>query len=70
VAETAVSQSEEGLRIVRDRYENGLLTLVSLLDAEVSLQSALTNRYRTLHDYLAARIQLSLASGTLDTNFQ
>lgn len=69
VAEAAVSQSEEGLRIVRDRYENGLLTLVSLLDAEVALQSALTNRYRSLHDYLAARIQLSLAAGTLDTNF-
>ncbi|MBI5588884.1 MAG: TolC family protein [Deltaproteobacteria bacterium] len=70
VAEAAVSQSEEGLRIVRDRYENGLLTLVSLLDAEVALQSAQTNRYRSLHDYLAARIQLSLAAGTLDTNFQ
>ena len=70
VAEAAVSQSEEGLRIVGDRYENGLLILVSLLDAEVSLQSAQTNRYRSLHDYLAARIQLSLAAGTLDTNFQ
>jgi len=70
VAEAAVSQSEEGLRIVRDRYENGLLTLVSLLDAEVALQSAQTNRYRFLHDYLAARIQLSLAAGTLDSNFQ
>jgi outer membrane protein len=70
VAEAAVSQSEEGLRIVRDRYENGLLTLVSLLDAEVALQSANTNRYRSLHDYLAARIQLLLAAGTLDTNFQ
>jgi outer membrane protein TolC len=70
VAEAAVLQAEEGLRIVRDRYENGLLTLVSLLDAEVALQSAHTNRYRSLHDYSAARIQLSLAAGTLDTNFQ
>jgi outer membrane protein len=70
VAEAAVSQSEEGLRIVRDRYENGLLTLVSLLDAEVALQSAHNNRYRSLHDYLAARIQLSLATGTLNTNYE
>ena len=70
VAEAAVSQSEEGLRIVRDRYENGLLTLVSLLDAEVALQAAHNNRYRSLHDYLAARIQLSLATGTLDTNYE
>jgi outer membrane protein TolC len=69
VAEAAASQAEEGLRIVRDRYENGLLALVSLLDAEVALQSAHTNRYRSLHDYSAARIQLSLAAGTLDTNF-
>jgi outer membrane protein TolC len=69
VAEAAVAQAEEGLRIVRDRYENGLLTLVSLLDAEVSLQTALTNRYRSLHDYSASRIQLSLAAGTLDTNY-
>ncbi len=70
VSEAAVSQSEEGLRIVRDRYENGLLTLVSLLDAEVALQSAQTNKYRSLHDYSVARIQLSLAAGTLDTDFQ
>lgn len=70
VAEAAVAQAEEGLRIVSDRYENGLLTLVSLLDAEVSLQTALANRYRSLHDYSASRIQLSLATGTLDTNFQ
>ena len=70
VAEAAVSQAEEGLRIVKDRYENGLLTLVSLLDAEVALQSAHANRYRSLHDYSAARILLSLAAGTLDTNFQ
>lgn len=69
VAEAAVSQSEESLRIVRDRYENGLLTLVSLLDAEVALQSSRTNRYRSLHDFLAARIQLALAAGTLDTHF-
>ena len=70
VADAAVSQSEEGLRIVRDRYENGLLTLVSLLDAEVALQSAHVNWYRSLHDYAVARIQLSLAAGTLDANFQ
>jgi outer membrane protein len=70
VAETAVSQSEEGLRIVKDRYENGLLTLISLLDAEVALQSAQTNRYKSLYEYNASRIQLSLAAGILDTDFK
>jgi outer membrane protein len=70
VSEETVSQAEEALRIIRNRYENGLLTLVSLLDAEVSLQAAHTSRYSALHDYMAARIQLSLAAGTLDTNFK
>lgn len=70
VADASVSLAEEGLRIVKDRYENGLLTIVSLLDAEVSLKMAQTNKYRALHDFTAARIQLSLAAGIIDTNFE
>ncbi len=70
VADSSVSQAEEGLRIVKDRYENGLLTIVSLLDAEVSLKMAQTNKYKSLHDYTSARIQLSLAAGIIDLNFE
>ncbi len=70
VSETAVAQANENLKIVRDRYENGLLTLVSLLDAEVASQYAETNRYKALHDYTVARIQLLLAAGALDTDFK
>lgn len=70
VSEAAVSQAHENLKIVRDRYENGLLTLVSLLDAEVAFQYAQTNRCKALHDYTVARIQLLLAAGTLNTDFK
>ena len=70
VASTAVSLADEDLRIVRDRYENGLLTIVSLLDAEVAFQYAQVNQYKSLHDYTAARIRLALAAGTLDTDFR
>ncbi len=70
VAKIAVDQAEEGLRIVNNRYNNGLLTIVGLLDAELARQQAHTNYFKALHDYKVARIELALASGTIDTNFQ
>ena len=69
VAQGAVTQAEEGLRIVRNRYENGLYTIVNLLDAELALQQARTNYLRSLHDYKVAVTQLGLAAGTLDEHF-
>jgi len=70
VARTAVDQAEEGLRIIANRYQNGLLALVSLLDAQVALQQAQTRHFKALHDYKVARIALALASGTIDVDFQ
>ncbi len=70
VAQTAVDQAEEGLRIIANRYRNGLLALVSLLDAQVALQQAQTRHFRALHDYKVARISLALASGMIDKEFQ
>jgi outer membrane protein len=69
VAQTAVAQAQEGLRIVRNRYNSGLLTIVALLDAETAYQQAQTSHFRALHDYKVARIQLALAAGTIDENF-
>jgi outer membrane protein len=70
VAEIALDQAEESLRIVKNRYKNGLLTIVGLLDAEVARQQAHTDYFKALHDYKVARIELALASGTIDTDFQ
>lgn len=70
VAEKAVDQAEEGLRIVKNRYSTGLLTIVGLLDAEVALQQARTLHFQALHDYKVSRIQLALAAGVLDADFQ
>jgi len=66
VAEAVIQQAEEGLRIVRNRYESGLFTIVNLLDAEVALQQTRTNYLRTIHDYRVAFAQLQLAVGTVD----
>ncbi|MBT8340381.1 MAG: TolC family protein [Desulfatitalea sp.] len=70
VARSAVAQAEEGLRIVANRYQNGLLPLVSLLDAQVALQEAQTRHFKALHDYNVARIALALAGGVIDKNFR
>jgi outer membrane protein len=70
VAKTAVDQAEEGLRIVKNRYNNGLLTIVDLLDAELARQQAHTNYFKALHDYKVARVDLELAAGTIDKDFQ
>jgi outer membrane protein len=69
VAQVAVAQAVEGLRIVRNRYENGLYTIVNLLDAELALQQARTNHLRSLHNYNVATTRLLLAAGVLDENF-
>ena len=70
VAQDAVAQADEGLRIVANRYENGLLTLVTLLDAQVAMQQAQARHFKAMHDYKVARIDLALAGGIIDADFQ
>ena len=70
VAQASVAQAEEGLRIVRNRYESGLFTIVNLLDAEVALQHARTNYFRSLHDFAVAMARLNLAAGIVDEAFR
>ena len=65
-SEAAVTQAEENLRIVKSRYENGLLTIVELLDSEVAFQRAQTNFLQAVHDHQVAKAQLELAAGTLE----
>jgi TolC family type I secretion outer membrane protein len=70
VAHQAVGLAQEGLRIVGNRYAGGLLTIVDLLDSQVALQHARTRHFKAMHDYKVARIELALASGTIDKNFR
>ncbi len=66
VAKDAVSQAEESLRIVQDRYDNGLTTIVELLDSETALTAARTNLTRTLYEATLGQAKLDLSLGTLD----
>lgn len=66
VAEASVEQARENRRIVADRYGNGLLTIVELLDAETAIEDARNNLYKALHDYRVSHVHLELAAGLLE----
>jgi len=70
VAREAMEQASEALRIVGSRYQNGLLTILDLLNAELALQNADTRHLYALHDYHVSRARLLLAAGELDENFR
>ncbi len=53
IAESALAAAEEGVRLVRVRYENGLAPMVTLLDAQSALNRARSD---------AARAQAGVAS--------
>lgn len=70
VARVAVTQAEEALRIVGNRYKNGLFTIVDLLNSELALLQTHTNYLQAVHDYKVAKADLMLAAGNLDENFK
>jgi outer membrane protein TolC len=68
VARSALDQADEGLRIVKNRYQLGLLNIVSLLDAELANQQSKMSYCAALHDFKAAMAGLELAAGTISEN--
>jgi len=65
VAQKAISQAEAALRIVTDRYQAGLTTIVDLLASEQALTQAQGNLTRALYDWNVSLASLELAKGTL-----
>ncbi len=66
VAKEAMEHAEESLRIVQDRYEAGLTTIVELLDSETGLTASRMNLTRTLYEATVGQARLDLNLGTLD----
>lgn len=65
IARAAVAAAEEGIRLIRARYENHLARFLDLLDAQTALDSARADRVRAGNDLLRSRARLERASGTL-----
>ena len=62
-ATLAVSMAESSLGTVEDRYREGLVTLVHLLDAQTALTRARVRDVAARRDVLLARTALDLAVG-------
>lgn len=67
-AKTAIEQATEAMRIVSNRYESGILPVVSLLDAEDSVFEATNNYNRALYETTIATARLNKASGIIGEN--
>ena len=65
IARAAVAAAEEGMRLVRTRYENQLARMIDLLDAQTAFNGARADLVRAQNDLQQSRAQLEYASGTL-----
>ena len=65
VARFAVVQSEENVKVVTDRYKQGLATYTEVLDAETRRVTSLNNFYNSVYDENLANFRLHRAVGDI-----
>ena len=65
-AELGSRQAEENLRVMRDRYAQGLSTLTDLLDAQSQWQQAESNRIEALAQYKIYETEYLRCTGRLE----
>ncbi|PJB32822.1 MAG: hypothetical protein CO109_02515 [Deltaproteobacteria bacterium CG_4_9_14_3_um_filter_65_9] len=65
IARAALASAEEGVRLLKSRYENHLGRMVDLLDAQTALDVARAARIRAENDVRLSRAQRLYASGGL-----
>jgi TolC family type I secretion outer membrane protein len=65
VSRDSAAQAEESLRILQNRYDAGLATIMDVLRAETMRTSAHNNHLNAVYDYRLAFAALELATGTL-----
>ncbi len=68
IARSAVTQAEESLRISRNRYEAGLLTISDLLSTEESTVRTQLDYWDAVSRFHVSYANLELATGTLNPN--
>jgi len=65
LAASSLRSAEEGRRLVRIRYENGLSPIVDLLDAQLNVDHARANLVSMENNYRMAVLDLSFEAGTI-----
>lgn len=63
IAEKALADAEEGVRLIRARYENALSTMVELLDVQTALNTARSNVIKAHNDYLLSQAKVRHEAG-------
>ena len=66
VARTAITEAQESLRIIQDRYEGGLLTMTDLLGAEENVRRTQADYWQAVYQFHISYANLELACGTLN----
>jgi outer membrane protein TolC len=65
IAREAVAAAEEGVRLIRARYENQLGKMIDVLDAQSALDGARAGQVRAANDLRQSQADLEFATGTL-----
>ncbi len=65
VTQSAITQAKENVRVVRDRYVNGLAPYTEVLDAETLRVNSETNNANAVYDAVFAGVRLKHAIGEL-----
>lgn len=63
LADESVGAAQEDLNLVKEKYNLGAATILEVLDAEVSLKEAQTNRVQAIYDYNLAVSRLERVLG-------
>ena len=66
VAQAAIAEAQESLRINQDRYEGGLTTITDLLGAEETARRSQADYWDAVYRYHISFANLELASGSLN----
>ena len=67
--EMNVEHAEEGLRIANERYRQGMATNLEVMDAQLALTTARTNRIQALYELNVSAAKLKKAMGTIIDDF-
>jgi outer membrane protein TolC len=63
ITQTSVAAAEENLRVVRERYQVGVATIVDVLTAQTALDQARVDAVDARFAYLRAKAQLEALVG-------
>ncbi len=65
--EEAVKTAQRSVEIARERFRNGLLTSLELMDAQMALRRARTAYYNAIYQYTRAVEKIHFAAGIMDS---